>query len=99
MAATSSGGRPRGAAQKDGAPAERDGGTRPRASSRAVGSDSEGIVEDNADGVPLARIELADTMVQLHLIVAAQPLRRAIVDREDCRVAFPEREDHGAGLH
>src|SRR5258708_6588780 len=65
----------------------------------AGGRDSGGIVEDHADGASFARIEPADAVVQLHLIVAAPPLHRTAVDREDGRIALLERQNHGAGLH
>ena len=78
--------------QKDGSPAQNDAGDAARAFVRALAERiSDGIVKDHTDGVPLARVELADAVVQLHLIVAAYPLHRATVDREDGRVALLER--------
>src|SRR3982074_495335 len=71
----------------------------PWTSSRASGGASDGIGEDHPNGVPRARVELADAMVQLHLIVAPHPLHRAAVDREDGCIALLERQYHGAGLH
>src|SRR5258707_853086 len=71
----------------------------PGASSRASGRDSAGIVEDHANRPPLARVELADAVAQLHLIVAAYALHRAAVDREDRRVTLLQRQNHGTGLH
>src|SRR4051812_20978643 len=60
---------------------------------------SGGIMEDNANSVPLARVEFADAVIQLHLVVATHPFHRAAVDGEDGRVALPERQNHGASLH
>src|ERR1700730_4037876 len=67
--------------------------------SNANGRLSHGIVEDHAEGVPLARVELADAVVQLHLVVASHPLHRSTVDRENGRIPLLERQNHRAGLH
>src|ERR1700739_450698 len=62
-------------------------------------SRSGGIMEDHANSVPLARIEFADAVAQLHLVVAAPALHRAAVDGEDGRITPPERQDPRTCLH
>lgn len=56
-------------------------------------------MEDHANGVTLAGIELAHAVIELHLIVAADAFHGATIDGEDGRVPLVQRQDHGAGLH
>ena len=69
-------------AQHDSARAQGNAGGAPRDASSASEKASGGIMENHADGVPLARVKLADAVVQLHLIVAPHSLHRTAVDRE-----------------
>ena len=57
----------------------------------AGGKGSGGIVEDDTQRTAPARVELADAVTELHLIVAARPSHRAGVHREDGSIAFLER--------
>src|SRR5689334_2137538 len=68
-------------------------------SSRANRRGSGGIVEDHADGVPLARVELAAPVIQFHLVVAANPSHRPAADRKNGGATLLERQNHSAGLH
>jgi hypothetical protein len=63
------------------------------------GSESSRIVENHTDGMTLARVELADAVIQFHLIVPAHSPHRATVHRENCRIALVERQNHRASLH
>src|ERR1700722_4229792 len=70
-----------------------------RISSSASGIDSCGVMKNHTDRVPLTLVELADAVVQPHLIIAARSFHRAEIDGEDGRIALFERQDHRAGLH
>lgn len=56
-------------------------------------------MKDYTNRVTVARVHLADAVIQLHLVVAPHSFHRANVDGEDGRVSLPKRQHHGAGLH
>src|SRR5437870_569484 len=57
------------------------------------------VVEDDPESVAPARTQPAHTVAHVHAIRPASALDRAILDRENHRLAAMERHDFGARLH
>ena len=62
--------------------------TPPPDSSSASGKESDRIMKDYTNRVTVARVHLADAVIQLHLIIPPHSFHRPTVDREDGRVPF-----------
>ena len=57
------------------------------------------IVEDDAERVPLARAQPADTVTKIDTIDAARSLNRPVVHGEHHTIAASKGDDLGTGLH
>jgi hypothetical protein len=60
---------------------------------------SDGIVENDPQGVAMARAQLADAVTHVDAVGAARAPHRPAVDREYDGVAFPQRRHRDARLH